>query len=628
MYDRWRAEARRRLPELREAGAARAARAGEVAFLLEPDLKDGRGGLRDALVARQVAAAQVADPPGPRLLAAREVLLDVRAALHTLAVGSGRRPSDRLLLQDVDAVAARCGDADADALAARVAAAARTVAWSVDATWRQVAAWSVPAGGRLLRRRTTARRPLAAGVVAQAGEVVLARDAAPAADPALALRAAVAAAEGGLPLSAHTLARLRAEAPPPADPWPRPVLDAFLALLGTGHAAVPVLETLDAEGLLERWLPVWPRLRSRPQRNAFHRYTVDRHLLETAAHAAALTRRVARPDLLLLAALLHDLGKGWPGEDHTDAGVREVPAVARGMGLPPYDVGVLVTLVRCHLLLAETATRRDLADPLTAATVAAAVGSREVLELLRALTEADSLATGPSMWSAWKAGLLDDLVRRVGAVLTGEPPPAAPGPTPAQRSLLDRGEFTVEVAPDGTVTVTAPDAPGLLGQVAGVLALHKADLRAVDAVTVGGSALVVATTTPRYGGPPPDAAAVRADLRRALAGGLDVAARLAARAAAYPAPPRALVAPPRVLWDDAASAVASVLEVRAADGLGLLARIATALADSGLVLRGARCATLGLEAVDAFYVTEGDGAPVAEPTRRAAVEQAVLAAAC
>jgi len=628
-YAGWRSGARRRLPELAAASRQRGERAGELAFLLEPDLKEARGGLRDALVPRQVAAAQVGDAPGEQLRAAAVLLLDVRTTLHALAVRQGRRPSDRLSLQEQDAVAVALGRPDvapdADALMAAVAAAARTVTWAHDASLRRVAAWVTPARTGFLRREPR-RRPLLDGVVAQAGEVVLARDADPAIDPALPLRAARAAAESGLPLSPYTLARLRTEGADPGAPWAPEVRDAFLALLGLGPPAVGVLEILDAEGLLERWLPEWGRVRSRPQRNAFHRFTVDRHLLETAAEAAALTRDVARPDLLLLGALLHDIGKGWPGEDHTAAGVREVPAIAARMGVAPADVATLVTLVRCHLLLAETATTRDVTDPATAAVVASAVGSRETLKLLRALTEADSLATGPSMWSRWKAGLLDDLVHRAHAVLAGEPAPAPPGLAPDALAMLDAGVLAVRVTEPDRVSVAAPDSPGLLAVVAGVLALHKADLHAVDAVTDHGMALVSARVVPRFGGDLPDPALVRTDLLRAMDGALDVTAGLAEREASYPAPPRALMAPPRVVWDDEASSLASVVEVRATDSVGLLARVAGAIGASGLALRTARCTTRGLEAVDAFYVTEPDGALVAAG-RRAGITTALLAAA-
>src|SRR5207302_7666192 len=129
---------------------------------------------------------------------------------------------------------------------------------------------------------------------------------------------------------------------------------ALVALLAAGRAAIPVLEALDQRGLLVRVLPEWASVRSRPQRNAYHRFTVDRHLCEAAAEAAALTDRVARSDLLLVAAWLHDIGKGGDG-DHTDAGVEIAGRLTARMGFAPSDVEVIVTLVRHHLLLADTA---------------------------------------------------------------------------------------------------------------------------------------------------------------------------------------------------------------------------------------------------------------------------------
>lgn len=101
-------------------------------------------------------------------------------------------------------------------------------------------------------------------------------------------------------------------------PWPAEAREQLVTLLGAGTHTVPVWEALEAEGIITRLLPDWERVRCRPQRNPVHTWTVDRHLVETAVRASDLTRRVHRPDLLLIAALLHDIGKGWPG-DHSVA---------------------------------------------------------------------------------------------------------------------------------------------------------------------------------------------------------------------------------------------------------------------------------------------------------------------
>ncbi|MEX2289692.1 MAG: [protein-PII] uridylyltransferase [Mycobacteriales bacterium] len=617
----WRAGAPARLPELRELVQERARTQGEVAFLLEPDLKSARGGLRDVHALQALAAAQVANLPGPEVQAAHAVLLDVRGELHRRTAGAGRRVVDVLLLQEQDAVAAALSYADADALMRAVSSAARTIAYAGDTTWRRI---RPPARRRLLGRRSAAplRRPLADDVVEQDGEVVLARDAAPASDPVLVLRVASAAARAGLPVSPHTLTRLAA-CPPLPEPWPAPALDALVRLLAAGPACVPVVEALDQAGLLVRLLPEWETVRSKPQRNSYHRFTVDRHLVEAAAEAAALTRRVARPDLLLLGALLHDIGKGLPG-DHTAVGMQVVAGLAPRLGLPPEDVAVLVRLVEHHLLLPDVATRRDLADPATARAVADAVGSAEVLELLHALTEADAAATGPAAWSSWKSGLVTELVRRTSALLAGAPPP---GPAPLadwQERLVGRGGPLLEARGE-EVTVVAPDRPGLLSLATGVLALHRLDVRSASVFSRGRTAVTVCRVQPRFG-TPPDWALVQGELRRALAGELDLPALLASREAAYAPRTRLPAVAPTVRLVDDASDAATVVEVHAADALGVLHRITAALAAARLDVRSAHISTLGADVVDAFYVVGPNGTKVQDPALRAQVETGLLAA--
>ncbi|MGX2994259.1 [protein-PII] uridylyltransferase [Streptomyces sp. JNUCC 64] len=654
----WRNQAVTRLPALRGLCAERAARHGELAHLLEPDLKEARGGLRDATALAAVAASWLADAPRHGLADARRRLLDTRDALH-LATG---RATDRLALQEQDQVAAALGLLDADALLRQVYEAGRVLSYAADVTWREV--------GRVVRARTTRPRlrallgggrnasgpadrvPLAEGVVEHDGEAALARTARPERDPVLPLRAAAAAAGAGLPLSPHAVRHLARSAPALPVPWPAEARDRFVALLGAGRPAVPVWEALEAGGLIARLLPDWERVRCRPQRNPVHTWTVDRHLVETAVRAAALTRRVARPDLLLVAALLHDIGKGWPG-DHSTTGATIARDTAARLGFPDADAEVLATLVRHHLLLVDTATRRDLDDPVTVSTVADAVRTTGTLELLHALTEADALATGPAAWSAWRAALVTDLVRRVAARLDGAapaPPTAGPpeptaeherlaveahrtgGPVLALRAQPPTGpedapgpaDPDADPEPLGVeLLIAVPDRPGVLPAAAGVLATHRltvrtAELRALPLAAVlgadgppDGSVLLLDWRVAAQYGSLPQAARLRADLVRALDGTLDVAARLAERDAAHPRRRGAPAPPPRVTVADAASHQATVIEVRAQDAPGLLYRIGRALEHAGVRVRSAHAGTLGANAVDAFYVTDPAGAPLA-----------------
>jgi len=610
----WRASAGNRLAELQALHVERAQRSGELAFLLEPDLKEARGGLRDVHAIQAIAAAWVAPGPGPRVRAAYESIMDARHALHEIT----GRPTDRLVLQEQDEVARVLGLLDADALMRHLAGSGRAVAYSVDQAFRQA---QRSRGGR--RRSKAQRRPLADGLVEQDGEVVLARAADPSADPALPLRAAAAAAQAALVLAPRTLTRL-AECPPLPVPWPPEARDALVALLGAGPAAVPVWEALDQEGLVASLLPDWDRVRNRPQRNPLHTYTVDRHLVEAASRAAVLTRDVARPDLLLLSALLHDIGKGWPG-DHRVTGEVVARDVARRVGLGPSDAELVAGAVRHHLLLPQTATRRDLDDPVTVAQVAAVVGGRPLLELLHALAIADGQATGPAAWNDWKEGLVGDLVRRVESRLAGESPPAPLPLRPEQASLAEAGVPAARVR-GSEVTVVAPDRPGLLWQAAGVLASHRLAVRSANATSHGSMAVAAFTVAPEYGDPP-EADLVTSDLRRALEGRLDVAERLERRMRAYRQSPVPVpVAPPKVTLLDEASRTATVVEVRAHDAPGLLWRIGRALGDCGLDVRAARVETLGAEAVDVFYVVDSSGGPVGGTRIRGKIAAQVLAA--
>ncbi|MFD9719513.1 [protein-PII] uridylyltransferase [Streptomyces sp. NPDC059076] len=640
----WRNRAPSRLPALHELGRERAERQGELRYLLEPDLKEARGGLRDSTALRAVAASWIADAPRRGLDRARRTLLDTRDALH-LTTG---RATDRLALQEQDQVAAALGLLDADTLLRQVYEAAQTMSYASDVTWREVhrvlGARSTRPRLRPRRRTEPERTPLAEGVVEQDGEAVLARTVRPDRDPVLPLRAAAAAAQAGLPLSPHAARRLAAECPPLPLPWPAQAREEFITLLGAGESAVPVWEALDAEGLITRLLPDWERVRCRPQRNAVHTWTVDRHLVETAVRASALARSVGRPDLLLIAALLHDIGKGWPG-DHSTVGATIARDMALRIGFDRADAEIVATLVRHHLLLVQTATRRDLADPATVRSVAGAVGSTTVLELLHALTEADALATGPAAWSSWRGLLVADLAARVAEALVGTGGAERPAPTAltadherlAVEALRTGGpvlSLTAQAEPGSValpedepepvgaqLSIALPDRPGILPAVAGLLALHRLTVRSAELRTVGPppaggeqSALVLAWRVAAAYGSLPQAARLRSDLVRVLQGQLDIAARLAEREAAYPRRRGAGAPPPRVRVVPAASHHATVIEVRAQDAPGLLHRIGLAFdegGEGGVRVRSAHVSTLGANAVDAFYVTDLTGRPLA-----------------
>jgi [protein-PII] uridylyltransferase len=606
-YQQWRRTAGRALVRLRTAVGDRADRHGDLAFLIEGDVKESRGGLRDVQVLRAIGALGITDAYRPPVRAAHRRLLDVRDALHAAA----DRRLDRIRAQERSAVSVLVDAGTGDALLRRVSTDARTIGYALDDAWRAVDRWrSAPT-----RPKRPLRTPIARDVIACDDEVVLARNAVGAKpDPGLSVRVAAAAATSGLPIARGTLEWLaRFAAEPPPEPWPADVRRAFVTLLGNGAAMLPVWEACDRYGLVGGWLPEWNRLRGLPQHHPIHVYTVDRHATQTVVEACADLRSVSRPDLLLLAALLHDVGKG-AGDDHAAIGAPIAASIATRVGLPAADVATVGTLVRHHLLLPTIATRRDISDPVTVRSVAEAVGDVDTLRLLQALCLADARAAGPGAATAWRSRLIGQLVANVMRLLADGELPTEPdhsrevpaGPLPA-----------VDITEDA-ITVAATDRRGLLASVAGVLSLHRLDVIGADTWTVGDWAVVRVTVAPRYG-QAPNGTHLAVDLRLAATGelGADRLARVAASRSAA----RTSV-DPSVTWH-ADATDAAVVELRAADAPGLLYRVTRALHTCGVDVRAARVATLGGDVVDAFYLA----GPWPDESARSQVTAALLAAA-
>ena len=618
--DAWRQRGRTWLVNLHERMQERYVTSGEVAFLLEPNIKESLGGLRDihalwwAIEAGLVLTSQDADA----LKKCNETLLQVRVALHQHT----NRVGDVLHLEEQIPVAAALEYTNDDALMSAIAVAGQQVAWISDEAWSQLdppaSASPVPQG-------------IASGVALVNGEIRLADDIDPADDPTLVLRVATAAARHHARIDRDSLNRLGERTQVWPDPWPAGASDDLVSLLLEGDAAIAVFKALDQRNLIVKVLPEWEPNRSRPQRNAYHRYTVDRHLWQTVANAAALADRVSRPDLLVLGALFHDIGKGYPG-DHTEVGVKMFATIGVRMGLSVQDIDIVTMLIQHHLLLPDIATRRDLSDDATLTMVAETVKTTLVLELLHALTEADSLATGSSAWGSWKAGLVTMLVDRVSHVLGGGDVQEVMWrlfPDAGVLEMMSAQKIAVRTTPD-QITVVSPDRPGTFSRVAGVMALHGLDVLGAEAHSdeQGMAASEFRVVPPTYG--PIEWQPIAADVTRVLNGELALDARLAERAATYRAP-RATTAsapaPLRVRIDNTASSNATVIEIHAPDQLGILHRITKALADCGLDIRHARVQTLGSEVVDTFYVRTSKGTKVTDIQHQSEIERAILHAA-
>jgi len=643
--------------------ARRAERFGSCAADLAPDLKEGLGGLRDVAVvgwlARvlgepldQTGAARRADLAA--VDAAEEFLVRARSAVH---LESGRRV-DRLSTDLQPEVAQTMGFEDQPGLAA------------IDGLMRQVFGHA---------------RTVDAVVRDALARVENAREAAawPPLDGPADVLDALAAADGAI---APGLVDALVDAPV-ADPvvWDERTRDAFLGLLRRGDAAVAALDVLDRVGVLERFIPGWRDVRSRPQRDPYHRFTVDGHLLRTMAGvdrllddptadplAAGLAAEVTDPGAVALGALLHDIGKVGTGE-HVPMGAAVARAQVQEMRLDEHAADLASFMVAEHLLLPDTATRRDLTDENLVLDVAATVGTLERLAALYILAVADAAATGPAAWTPWRQALVRELVTKVRHVLERGTMGEALAVTLTERigdvrTLLGaepdrevdafvlrmpRGYFlAVEperaaahfrtIAPyltsDEVRTASAPgsrpgtyellvvtnDRPAILSAVAGALAVGgisilsaqvftTSDHVAVDLFDVEG-VFEAEITEARW-------RSFRQTLRRVIEGAISIDRKVEDMRRHYPPP--SIRTPVTVRVDDDASDFSTVLEIGAPDRMGLLYDITDVLSRAGIDVHLAKVATFDGRVVDAFYVRDELGRKLADPDRLAALDAAL-----
>lgn len=400
----WRAMIAKRFDSLVSAAASRWHRSGSVVAMTRPDIKHGRGGLRDAQLLRALALAQVAD--ASIVDDDYGLLLDVRTLLHD----SMRRSRDILEPEYAADIAVAMGHDHRYTLSEDIAAAARNIDTAL--TTGLSTARSAIASRTALRRPI--RRPLDEGVVDHDGQIALAKSAVMD-DPGLPLRVAATATRTGLQVGEAVWGRL-ASCPPLPEPWPPSALSDFCAVLAGGRRTNDVVEAMDRHGLWEPLVPGWRRIRGVMPRERNHVLTLDKHALAVVAEAAENSIHVPRPDLLLLAALYHDVGKVSDGEedseDHSVVGARIVKAAAYRMGLNPGDCAVLESVVLHHTELMYRALNRDPDDPATAGELVDRLdGNPLTLDLLEVLTGCDARGTGPSVWTPRAAASVHRLAR-------------------------------------------------------------------------------------------------------------------------------------------------------------------------------------------------------------------------
>jgi [protein-PII] uridylyltransferase len=691
---------------------ARHQRYGDSPYLVEPHIKEGRGGLRDlqtlywlaryAFGTQRMPELVGADSPGGGLLSEHEArairrawnfLWTVRFHLHYVA----GRAEERLTFDFQPVVGARMGytaHGRQEGVERFMKHLFLTVRDVLRLTRVLEPAIERAALGPPAQRRQGDAQLAEQGLAFADGKLVAAppnRDFTR--EPILMLRILRAARDRKLeihPLALRALIRHAHHAVRLRDD--REANAIFLDLLA-GRDAAQWLRLMNETGFLSRFIPDWARIVGLMQFDTYHVFTVDEHTIEVigvlhqlesgtlnevAPVASELIDHVQSRRALFVAAMLHDIAKGRGG-DHSELGARIAQEVGPRLGLTPEETETVSWLVLHHLLLSQTAFKRDIEDPKTILDIADLVQSPERLRLLLVLTVADMRGVGPKVWNGWKATLLREVYWRVAEVLAGglsvperdvrvararEAAAAMlagwteeetqrflalgyPGywlsfdaDTHARHaSLIREAEATkapltvrtrvLESRAVTEITVYAADHPGLFSRIAGALAVAGASI--VDArihTLTNGMALDTFWVQDITGGAfdaPHRLARLAVLIEQALSGRLRLAEEIR-KVRREPARLRAVTVPPRVVFDNHASNTHTVIEVNGRDRPGLLHDVTAAISAQGLQIASAHITTYGVRAVDVFYVKDVFGLKVENERRLSALRQALEAA--
>ncbi|MDO4909446.1 MAG: [protein-PII] uridylyltransferase [Corynebacterium sp.] len=436
VFKAWRTIVPKKYNEIADIAISRWRRSGSLVAMTHPNIKHGRGGLRDHELLRALALAHVADAPD--LSAERALLLEVRFRLHE----QSRRARDVLDPEFAASIARDMGYADRYELSRAIAGAARDIDRALTQAMQQARAMTQRP--RLFNRAS--RKPLDVDVVENLGEITFSRNA-NFADPGLLVRVAAAAARTGLRVPDSTWNKLKT-LPPLLEPWPRNVQSDFIAILASPEHSAQVIEDMDRHGLWERIVPEWGHIRELMPREPSHINTIDIHTINTVVGCASDSVKVARPDLLLLAALYHDMGKGYD-RPHSEVGAEMVSQMGLRMGLPTRDRLIVETLVREHTLLARLANQKvdeqvvnEVLDKLHYDVL--------ILDLLEVLTKHDSLATGPGVWTTNTEASVRYIAAKVRERLVRTQPEAPRIHMPGDLAIEKTGEDSARIFWAGT----------------------------------------------------------------------------------------------------------------------------------------------------------------------------------
>jgi len=633
---------------------ARHQKAGAVRYRVEPNVKDGKGGLRDLNTLFWIARSLAPDSPlGARvlddLLTSRErrtfeeafdFLWRVRAHLHLTA----GRAEEKLTFDLQPEVARRMGwrgrgdEPAVERFMRRYFIVARDVGALTRAMSAKLEARQQKSALSLSRLMPGRRRRLGVeGFVEDRGRLSVTGADIFAADPIKLLTLFRVADTHDLDLhpdAFSAVTRSLSLVTPSLRRDPE-AARTFLDILAHGQRPYRVLTLMNETGLLGRFLPEWGRIVGQTQFNMYHAYTVDEHTLQAIGIINDIARgklktdhplstdivhRIGDFEALMLAMMLHDVGKGGDRGQLEDGAIAARRACER-LGVDSRRIELVVWLVRNHLALSDHAQKRDVSDPDTIRAFADLVGDPEHLRTLLVLTVADIRAVGPGVWNTWKGQLIRALYEGTEALFRGEDvrreDPLVEFPALVDRARSAGAAAAVvpprpgdRIAATTRIAVATRDRPGLFAALAAALSAAGADVVGARAGTAeDGTVLDVFEVHDGTGLPFGSSEPRR--LKHLLTR-LEIAARRGTAPEARPATEvsrrRATFdVRPVVLIDNSASETAVVVEVSGANRPGLLAELARALSDHRLSIRSAHIASFGERAVDSFYVVDTRG---------------------
>jgi len=669
-------------------------RFGDSRYVVEPNIKEGKGGLRDLhtlfwigkyafqvpKVADLVDRGVLTQAEFRHFAKAEEYLWAVRCHLHYLA----GRAEERLTFDAQPEIGQRMRYTDRPGsrgverfmkhyylVAKEVGDLTRIFCAALEEQFKRKSHFRLPRMGQRLER--------VGGFVIEGGRIDVVDDDLFQRDPVSLIRLFHESDKHGADIHPRVL-RLVTRSLHLIDASLRENSDAnqmFLEILTSRRDPETTLRRMNEAGVLGRFVPDFGRVVAQMQHDMYHVYTVDEHTIRAIGMLSKIEHGSLEEDLplsneiihkiqsrpvLFLAVLLHDIAKGRGG-DHSEIGADIAHELGPRVGLSDAETETVAWLVRHHLAMSSTAFKRDIQDPKTVSDFAALVQSPERLKLLLVLTVADIRAVGPAVWNGWKGQLLRELYHRTEEALSGGASteravervaaaqealrPCLPDwPDEAFAAYLDRGQSSYWLSTDTEtlarhaelvrrtdesgkrlavdfrsdafhavteVTIYTQDHHGLFALMAGAMAVSGVNIVEAKIFTTNdGMALDTFWVQDVAGGPLDDArvlAKLESTIESTLMGVVDPD-RALARQVGIPSRTRVFEVTPRVIIDNTASHVFTVIEVNARDRRELLYDVTGEIAELGLSIATARVATYGESAVDVFYVKDVFGLKV------------------